>query len=146
MGNKVVSLYERKMLKEKQLKEKVFETIYDFYIPYHEVLFWTEVCTYANQIEWNMFWDEEKNEEAREFLFHFSMDIEMYQEFGYTLEKFRFLFSYFEFFVLYHVLKEMDGVYSDFPKDDIRRYIEFLSKILNKNQMFYQMLEQKVRK
>lgn len=142
----VISFYERKMQKESENREKMFETIYDFYIPYSEVPFWELVCKYANRMKGELFLEGERNKEVHEFLSNFTTDIEMYQEFGYTLEKFRFLFSYFELFVLYQVLKEIKLKSRDCPEDEVNHYVDFLSKTIHKNQSLSDLLKQQMKK
>lgn len=142
MSATVVSFYEKKMQKENQNKEKMFETIYDFYIPYSEVPFWTEVCKYAQNIKGELFSVVERNREVKEFLHNFALDIEMYQEFGYTLEKFRFLFSYFELFVLYQVLKMMQNEGMVGQKEEIEHNLNFLSRTIDKNKTLSELLKQ----
>ncbi|WP_162985717.1 hypothetical protein [Virgibacillus halodenitrificans] len=133
------------MQKESKSKDKMFDTIYDFYIPFSEVSFWTKVCDYANQMKQDIFLESERNREAQEFLSNFATDIEMYEEFGNTLEKFRFLFNYFELFVLCHVLTEMKRENVNCPEEEIVHYIEFLLRTIRKNPMLNDLLKQKMR-
>lgn len=145
MSATVISFFEKKLEKERKSKEKLFETLYDFYIPYGEVPFWEKVCKYAKSMDCNHFVEKERNKAAYEFLCNFSTDIEMYKEFGYTLEKFRFLFSYFELFILYQALKEMNTQIGDEFNDEMKHYLDFLFKTITNNQTLYNLLKQNMR-
>lgn len=146
MGGIVISFHDKKAKKEIKLKEEeLVDSIYDFYIPYSEVPFWSNVsqCFPQKNITW--FTDDKMNQEVTEFFSAFTTDIEMYQEFGVTLEKFRFLFSYFELFILLRVLSDMKNSNS-IDSEELNHYLVFLEDQLQKNKPLLQHMQHVLKK
>ncbi|MEX3623787.1 hypothetical protein [Viridibacillus arvi] len=131
--NNLISFYDKKVKKDQENKEKLYDMIIDFYIPYSEIPFWIKVIKFFPMVNIEAFaGDEQKIAEVKEFYDTFTTDIEMYEDFGQTLEKFRFLFSYFELFVLHKVLVQIKISNYD-NSEELAHYLSLLQEQLNKN-------------
>lgn len=141
MSKNVISIYDKKIKKEQESNAKMSDTIIDVYIPRTDIPFWKKVNDYITKNA-NLFVSDEKNKEANEFFSAFSTDMDMYDEFGETLEKFRFLFSFFEVFALHNRLLNMN---SNSPNsDELSYYLGYFQEILNRNKKLVLLLNKEL--
>jgi hypothetical protein len=142
----VVSLFKVKQQKMQQDEERIYNDIYfDVYIPFDEIEYWKSLTDFGLKYAQKMF-EKTKNSVYKQFqqvLDQLSVDLEMYKEFGYTLEKFRFLFSFFETFTLYKIL----GVYQEQNKEyskENKYYYDKLKFHVNQDKAALHSLEWKM--
>lgn len=126
----VISFLERKKIKERENRNKLMMPIYDFYIPKEEIPFWEQVAKFMPQYEQRE-WMKESQSEIDEFVTAFTVDIEMYREFGDKLKNFRFLFSYIEIYFLHQVLLEFECNQQD---ETLQYYRIFLVQLMKANE------------
>lgn len=136
MVTNVISFSEKKKIKERENNNKLTMPIYDFYIPFDEIPFWTYVGNYMQQMDWQQMIKTYQTE-VGEFVTAFTLDIEMYREFGDTLEKFRFLFNHLEIHFLHKVLLEIK--HSEFD-GLLKHYRVFLARLMKDNEKLSKLI------
>lgn len=112
MSTKVVSLLEKKEIREREYKEQLTKPLCDFYIPLAEQRFWKEVADRVANLKVDFMPDiyKEYRDYVEDFIIAFPIDIEMYSDFATELKNFRFIFNNIELQILYDVINNLNDV------------------------------------
>lgn len=137
MATKVISFIEKREVKERENRNKLMMPIYDFYIPYNEIPFWEQIAQTMQQAKWTQ-GIKQNAADVNEFTTAFILDIEMYREFGDTLEKFRFLFNHLELYFLHHVLMQIEVKEHE---EELQHYRTFLAELLKENEELSRLIQ-----
>lgn len=140
--NKVVSLFEVKQKKLKIDEEKLYNDMrFDWYISYKEITFWKSLSDFGISYSKSMFETTENKlyQQFQEVFELLSIDLDMYRDFGKTLEKFRFLFSYFEVYTFYKVMILFKNSTENY-KNEVQYYTEKLERAVNQDTLLCEKL------
>lgn len=139
----VVSLFDLKQKKLKIDEDKMYNDIFfDTYIPYNEVGYWSELTNFGITYSKEMYKTTENKvyKQFEEVLGLHSVDIDMYKDFGYTLDKFRFMFSYFETYTLFKMVEKYKEQASVYKKEN-EQYFNQLQMMVKKDKKMYEHIE-----
>lgn len=145
-NSNVISLCEVKKKQRNSEEEKLFNSIcVDIYIPYNEIKYWKNFIEFGMNYSNNMY-EKTKNSIYRQFQEVFellSVDIDQYEDFGYTLDNFRFIFSYFEVFTFYKVMNAYKEQHEEYSKENTF-YFNKMRFEINQNKELFSVLEYKL--